>query len=266
MRTLYTSVAICAAIVGSSFDASAIAATLDSIQGTVQVNSGAGFHKVAGAAQVAPGASVMAAPGASAQILYSDGCRIPVTPGAVAVGGAGLTLRAGAGLRIRLRHLAGIWAGFGSGNWHRCRHLERSPWQQQSNCCGECSCKPLTTARVVKSHLIWVRPLICRTIFLLRTRQAGAANRELKLHRFRGHPTGWVFGVHNGKKHPPYAPEFRRQMIELVRAGRTPEELAKEFEPTAQAMPELARAGGCAGQGAAEDGQQPRTGNQPSSA
>ena len=32
------------------------------------------------------------------------------------------------------------------------------------------------------------------------------------------------------KKHPPYAPEFRRQMIELVRAGRTPEELAKEFD------------------------------------
>lgn len=32
-------------------------------------------------------------------------------------------------------------------------------------------------------------------------------------------------------KQGPYAPEFRRQMIELVRAGRTPEELAKEFEP-----------------------------------
>ena len=38
------------------------------------------------------------------------------------------------------------------------------------------------------------------------------------------------------KKHPPYAPEFCRQMIELVRSGRTPEELAKEFEPSAQAI------------------------------
>jgi transposase len=38
------------------------------------------------------------------------------------------------------------------------------------------------------------------------------------------------------KKHPPYAPEFRRQMIELVRAGRSPEELAKEFEPSVQAI------------------------------
>ena len=37
-------------------------------------------------------------------------------------------------------------------------------------------------------------------------------------------------------KRPPYAPEFRRQMIELVRAGRTPEQLAKEFEPSAQAI------------------------------
>ena len=32
------------------------------------------------------------------------------------------------------------------------------------------------------------------------------------------------------KKRPPYPPEFRRQIIELVRAGRSPEDLAKEFE------------------------------------
>jgi transposase len=35
---------------------------------------------------------------------------------------------------------------------------------------------------------------------------------------------------------PSYAPEFRRQMVELVRAGRSPEDLAKEFEPTAQSI------------------------------
>ena len=35
---------------------------------------------------------------------------------------------------------------------------------------------------------------------------------------------------------PPYPAEFRRQMVELVRAGRTPEELSKEFEPSAQAI------------------------------
>jgi transposase len=33
-----------------------------------------------------------------------------------------------------------------------------------------------------------------------------------------------------------YPPEFRRQMVELVHAGRTPEELAHEFEPTAQSI------------------------------
>lgn len=33
-----------------------------------------------------------------------------------------------------------------------------------------------------------------------------------------------------------YAPEFQRQMVELVRAGRTPEELAREFEPTANTI------------------------------
>ena len=38
------------------------------------------------------------------------------------------------------------------------------------------------------------------------------------------------------RKNPPYTPEFRRQMIELVGSGRSPESLAKEFEPTAQAI------------------------------
>jgi hypothetical protein len=30
------------------------------------------------------------------------------------------------------------------------------------------------------------------------------------------------------KTRPPYTPEFRRQMVELVRAGRSPEELLDE--------------------------------------
>ena len=34
----------------------------------------------------------------------------------------------------------------------------------------------------------------------------------------------------------PYPPEFRQQMVDLVRAGRTPEELSREFEPTAQSI------------------------------
>ena len=38
------------------------------------------------------------------------------------------------------------------------------------------------------------------------------------------------------KTHPPYAPEYRRQMVELIRAGRNPGELAREFGCSAQAI------------------------------
>jgi transposase len=38
------------------------------------------------------------------------------------------------------------------------------------------------------------------------------------------------------KTHHPYPPEFRQQILELVRAGRSPDELAAEFEPTAQTI------------------------------
>jgi len=38
------------------------------------------------------------------------------------------------------------------------------------------------------------------------------------------------------KSRPPYPAEFRQQMIELVRAGRTPAELAREFKCTAQSI------------------------------
>jgi transposase len=39
-----------------------------------------------------------------------------------------------------------------------------------------------------------------------------------------------------GTTRPSYPPEFRRRMVELVRAGRTPEALSREFEPTAQSI------------------------------
>ncbi len=38
------------------------------------------------------------------------------------------------------------------------------------------------------------------------------------------------------RKRAPYPAEFRQQMVELVRAGRSPEELSREFEPSAQAI------------------------------
>src|ERR1700740_3586431 len=39
-----------------------------------------------------------------------------------------------------------------------------------------------------------------------------------------------------GKTRAASPPEFRRQRVDLVRAGRSPEELAREFEPTAQSI------------------------------
>ena len=38
------------------------------------------------------------------------------------------------------------------------------------------------------------------------------------------------------KAKPPYPPEFRRRMIELVRAGQSPEALGKKFEPSGQTI------------------------------
>lgn len=38
------------------------------------------------------------------------------------------------------------------------------------------------------------------------------------------------------KSRPPYPAEFRQRMVELVRAGRSPEDLAERFEPTAQSI------------------------------
>jgi transposase len=39
-----------------------------------------------------------------------------------------------------------------------------------------------------------------------------------------------------GKTRPPYAAEYRRRMLDLVRAGRTPESLEKEFGVSAQTV------------------------------
>lgn len=38
------------------------------------------------------------------------------------------------------------------------------------------------------------------------------------------------------KSHPRYTPEYRRQMVELVRSGRNPSQLSREFECSAQAI------------------------------
>ena len=38
------------------------------------------------------------------------------------------------------------------------------------------------------------------------------------------------------KKRPDYPPEYRQQLVELVRAGRSADALAKEFDPSPQTI------------------------------
>jgi len=56
-------------------------------------------------------------------------------------------------------------------------------------------------------------------------------------------PVSWTPHGWGGKERPRCRraigrtrPEFRQRIIELVRKGRTPEELARQFEPSAQAI------------------------------
>ena len=58
----------------------------------------------------------------------------------------------------------------------------------------------------------------------------------VELTRFCGHPYGWdgKENVHDAEE--PYSAEFKQRIIELVRKGRTPEELGRQFEPSAQAI------------------------------
>ena len=38
------------------------------------------------------------------------------------------------------------------------------------------------------------------------------------------------------RSRPPYPREFRQELIQLARSGRTPESLSKEYEPSAQTI------------------------------
>jgi len=38
------------------------------------------------------------------------------------------------------------------------------------------------------------------------------------------------------KSHSPYPPELRRRLVEMIRAGRSPGELAEQFEPSEQCI------------------------------
>lgn len=44
-----------------------------------------------------------------------------------------------------------------------------------------------------------------------------------------------------GRTRPSYPPEYKHQLVELVRAGRTPAELAREFEASAHSIRDWVR-------------------------
>jgi transposase len=59
---------------------------------------------------------------------------------------------------------------------------------------------------------------------------------DLKLTRFRGHLILTEKESDMPTPKPPYPAELRQQMVELVHAGRTPAQLAREFDVTAQSI------------------------------
>jgi hypothetical protein len=80
MRITLTSIAVA---LGVLVAAPSLAATVTSVKGDVSVNRGSGFQRVEGSVQANAGDFVMAGPGGSGQIVYADGCSIPVNPGSV---------------------------------------------------------------------------------------------------------------------------------------------------------------------------------------
>jgi hypothetical protein len=69
---------------GSLFLVSAsLAATIDPVQGNLQLNRGQGFQPVNSRVDANVGDTVVVGPGGAAAITYSDGCKVSVQPGAV---------------------------------------------------------------------------------------------------------------------------------------------------------------------------------------
>jgi hypothetical protein len=53
------------------------------LEGKLSMNNGTGFRDVAGPVDGKAGSSVMAGARSSGQIVYNDGCRVPIVPGRV---------------------------------------------------------------------------------------------------------------------------------------------------------------------------------------
>lgn len=100
MRLVSASIALLSSI---AFSLPSLAATVESIQGNVLINRGEGYQPATAQAQISAGDLIMASPGGSADVVYYDGCRVTVQPGAVVAiarkppCGAGSMMHLGAG-------------------------------------------------------------------------------------------------------------------------------------------------------------------------
>jgi hypothetical protein len=60
-----------------------LAALIEPVQGNCYISHGQGFQPVKGEVNAGPGDTVMVTSGGMAEIVYSEGCKIDVVPGAV---------------------------------------------------------------------------------------------------------------------------------------------------------------------------------------
>jgi hypothetical protein len=72
-------------VIGGSllFVSASWAATIEPVQGNLQLNRGQGFQPVNSRVDANVGDTVVVGPGGAAAVTYSDGCKVPVQPGAV---------------------------------------------------------------------------------------------------------------------------------------------------------------------------------------
>jgi hypothetical protein len=76
---------LCVSLIGGSllFVSASWAATIEPVQGNLQLNRGQGFQPVNSRVDANVGDTVVVGPGGAAAVTYSDGCKVPVQPGAV---------------------------------------------------------------------------------------------------------------------------------------------------------------------------------------
>ena len=76
---------LCVSLIGGSLllVSASWAATIEPVQGNLQLNRGQGFQPVNSRVDANVGDTVVVGPGGAAAVTYSDGCKVPVQPGAV---------------------------------------------------------------------------------------------------------------------------------------------------------------------------------------